>query len=86
MQEISARQRLTGASVLSSQPLLVAAAVLSLYVCHSMCVCVVCVFFNISSLLQSLEHWEEVYAVLEAETLSLFQDQEAAAQVDFTHV
>lgn len=52
--------------------------------------CVVCVFFYISSLgdglLQSLEHWEEVYAVLEGETLSLFQDQGAAAQVDFIHV
>lgn len=66
------------------KPLLVAAAVQSLYICHSMCVCAV--FFYISSLLQSLEHWEEVYAVLEGETLSLFQDQEAVAQVDFIHV
>lgn len=32
-------------------------------------------------LLQGLEHWEEVFAVLEGETLSLFKDQEAAAQV-----
>lgn len=50
--------------------------------------CVLCVFY-VSSLcdwlLQSLEHWEEVYAVLERETLSLFQDRGAAAQVDFIH-
>lgn len=32
-------------------------------------------------LLQSLEHWEEVFAVLEGETLSLFTDREAAAEV-----
>lgn len=32
-------------------------------------------------LLQGLEHWEEVFAVLEGETLSLFKDRAAAAKV-----
>lgn len=32
-------------------------------------------------LLQGLEHWEEVFAALEGETLSLFKDREAAAEV-----
>lgn len=37
-------------------------------------------------LLQGADHWDEIYAVLERDTLSLFQDQEAAAQVAFTQV
>lgn len=32
-------------------------------------------------LLQGLDHWEEVFAVLAGETLSLFKDRGAAAQV-----
>lgn len=33
-------------------------------------------------LLQGLEHWEEVFAVLQGDTLSLFKDTAAAAQVE----
>lgn len=51
--------------------------------CHS----VGCGVFSLCDwLLQGADHWDEVYAVLERDTLSLFQDQEAAAQVEFIHV
>lgn len=35
-------------------------------------------------LLQGLDHWEEVFASLEGETLSLFNDRAAAAEVPDT--